>query len=194
MIKVKVGRKWHVAQPVGPQTWQNRGEEGSVLVAAHVLYCDPNHFVGILNVHGERPNLRSKNFCKPCRQLVTDRIRRLEELDALRTAGRPTSLYEQMNQGTWWKTKEGSWVRIDEMEESHAANLVTFLERRASRYALAYSWQSAMSMPDAADCGDMTFDALQREQSLLERQVYEDPLTWLRDTPLYRALVARTFK
>lgn len=104
--------------------------------------------------------------------------------------GKPLSVTARFDQGEWWLTKDGRWLRIADMDETHRYNVAAMLMRRAARHAFAYSW-AFVGVVSAHDGGDMAHDALERISDELNEKTARDPQGWLRETALYRALTAR---
>jgi hypothetical protein len=98
-----------------------------------------------------------------------------------REPGKPHGMAERFRQGEWWRTKEGEWVRIADMEASHRANTARFLIRRAAGYAEAMGFSELVGMQGAPD---EVVDEWIRDDS----RRMDDPEKWMRSTPLYRAL------
>jgi hypothetical protein len=92
-----------------------------------------------------------------------------------------------LHQDEWWQPKVGPMLRIVEMDQMWRHNTAAFLLRRAPRLA-AREW--ALMVADASGplgpSGDMACDAFEAELDRLN----DDPEGWLRETPLYRALIA----
>jgi hypothetical protein len=95
----------------------------------------------------------------------------------------PLSYADMFGQAEWWKTRDQGWIKVIDMADSHRANTVRFLERRAATVAYRVSRSEAMLLGDAPD--DVQ-DDLHRVAD--ERR--EDPAGWLRNTPLVKAMKA----
>lgn len=101
--------------------------------------------------------------------------------------GHPVSITKRFDQGQWWLTKAGDWVRIDLMSAGHRYNTAAMLMRAAAfhafRYALAFRWEVTMH-----DGGEMAHDSLERLAEDLWATAMTDPRGWLASTALYRTL------
>jgi len=98
-------------------------------------------------------------------------------------AHRPLGWSGLFGQGEWWKTRDGRWIKVADMEESHRANTVRFLARRARGYADRVAFGLVLSVGDAPE--DVV-DAVLGEQEEMRR----NPGKWIVGTALYRALAA----
>jgi hypothetical protein len=94
-----------------------------------------------------------------------------------------------VDQGEWWRQRDGSFVRIADMTPGHRYNSAAMLMRGAPVAALKYALNFRISIPSPDDVGDMTMDSLEREAAEVDAAT-GDPATWLRETALYRALTA----
>ena len=103
----------------------------------------------------------------------------------VRADGKPLGLDQLFEQAVWWRDATGFWHRIAEMEISHAANLVGWLERRAAMLHFKYG-MALCGGP--VPMGEMAQDAW---SDVLEELAEQDPLAWLYETKLYQAVVAR---
>lgn len=127
-------------------------------------------------------------------------------IEEVKKQNQATYLY--LNQRTWWIPKDRQKIKIREMDPEWRYNASRFLERRAHYLELRYSlgelerlgspvlrgvvaevdgeafvggpWLSHLDL-----MGDHAQDAYDEEL----RQRTEDPVQWLRSTPLYQALV-----
>lgn len=95
----------------------------------------------------------------------------------------PERLRERLDQGEWWRTKQGQWLRIADMQPGHRRNTAAMLLRNATAYELTYSLAELTFMGHA-----MPEDA---EDAIMEAQArrMENPHRWMRETKLYRALL-----
>lgn len=124
----------------------------------------------------------------------------------VKSHSRATFIY--LNQGKWWIPEDGQKILIRDMDPEWRYNASRLLERRAHHLELRYSlgelerlgspvlrgvvaevdgeafvggpWLSHLDL-----MGDHAQDAYDEEL----RQRTEDPVQWLRSTPLYQALV-----
>jgi hypothetical protein len=103
--------------------------------------------------------------------------------------GKPLSVTARFDQGEWWRTRDGRWLRIAEMEPGHRYNTAAMLMRTAPMQAFRYAMGWA-GIADGHDGGDMAHDALERIADDVSRRAVADPRGWLRETALYRALTA----
>jgi hypothetical protein len=104
------------------------------------------------------------------------------------------SWWELLNQDEQWKPNGKPLVAITDMDETWRYNTIRFLERRAKKLALTYTFEEAARLDHMFGSGmgpsETTMDALLGE---LDRDAQErtlHPVRWLRSTPLYRALAA----
>jgi hypothetical protein len=123
-------------------------------------------------------------------EVTAERRTRETERATLRAAhitpdGRMLTLAAKFRQGEWWRTKDGQWLRITEMEERHRRNTAAMLLRMAGRYAEVVAWSEFGDLSGPfGDAPDDVVDDVLREQSARGR----DPQAWITGTPLYRAL------
>lgn len=94
-----------------------------------------------------------------------------------------TGFHQLKDQRTWWVTKEGAVLKLDEMSLSHRRNLLAFLERNAEALKTAEEWALVSSFP--ADPPDGVADALDQIQGEMEATPAGK---WLRRLPLVKAL------
>lgn len=95
---------------------------------------------------------------------------------------RPKSLRRLFEQGKFWRTRDGEWVRVKDMHPAHRANAARMLLRKASEYAQAVSMADLHTLTAAPD--EVVDDAFRED---MERTA--DPEKWIRSTKLYRRLV-----
>lgn len=96
-----------------------------------------------------------------------------------------TRITSMIDQGEWWRDAAGTWTRIAELEISHAANLLGWLERRADAIKFKYE----LGMCGYAPQGEMALDSF---ESAMQELAETPPLDWLHSTQLYRAVLARS--
>lgn len=95
---------------------------------------------------------------------------------------RPSGTYALFQQDVWWRTRDGRWLRIEEMAPSHRDNLIRYLRRTADRWNLS-CWFDVMSVPSPEHPSDGVALALEELFRDLERD------DWLERTPLMKKLV-----
>lgn len=114
------------------------------------------------------------------------RVRTVAEVDPPPILGpRRVSDRWLLGQDVWWYPNRRPAVRIVEMDKPWRFNTARFIERRAD--ALAYEEHSHMAWIAAGPLGpsgDMAQDGFRREMN----SVIEEPLQWLRSTPLLQRL------
>lgn len=95
----------------------------------------------------------------------------------------PERLRERLNQGEWWRTKQGQWLRIADMQPSHRRNTAAMLLRNATAYEFRYDMDELMFLG-----GNVSEHA---EDAIMEAQArrMENPHRWIRETKLYQALL-----
>jgi len=103
--------------------------------------------------------------------------------------GKPLSVTARFTQGEWWRTRDGRWLRIAEMSAGHRYNTAAMLMRGAALHAFRYAWGFADEV-DAHDGGEVAHSSLERALDEVNEQSINDPLGWLRETSLYKALTA----
>lgn len=101
------------------------------------------------------------------------------------------SLLELFEQDIWWVPKGAEPIRLVDMDDSHRRNLAAFLRRNAAHYKNAEWAQTVgfMTGPQGPS-GDMATDAANSELHQLEEV---DPLVWLSEKPLMRALIPTVY-
>lgn len=89
----------------------------------------------------------------------------------------------------FWKTADGSTVKIETMSRRHAANVIAMLERNAelikTSTVMRLLASAAGPLGPSGDMAGMAFD------SMITEIEETDSLLWLRDTPLHKALQDR---
>lgn len=111
------------------------------------------------------------------------------------TAGRSTTMTSRfemgridLTNGETWTTRDDRTYRICDLEESHARNILRFLERNAAGFELMFSLNVVGALPP--EMGEMA-------EMMIESELYEsavDPVGWIRKTPAYQAIAARLFE
>lgn len=101
-----------------------------------------------------------------------------------RADGKPLTWQQMLDQGEWWRTRAGDWVRVAELGHDHASNLRFWLENRATALQFRYCMQLLPMAPTATHAGD-AFD------DMLDEIMSTDPIVWLRTTKLLTAIGAR---
>lgn len=102
----------------------------------------------------------------------------------------PAGMHALIDQGEWWRTKDGTWVRVTDMARSHRLNTARFLLRGARRYSQALYSEASRSMPnwDMDDVSDGVFNALFGVAEAEANRRDADPVSWMVQTELYRAI------
>jgi hypothetical protein len=91
------------------------------------------------------------------------------------------------NQGKWWRSKDGRYIKVKDMHPAHRANAARMLERNAQYLADVYSCALTAHCYDAPDD---VFDSAAHEGD----QASSEPIKWIRGTAIYRALTADVVK
>lgn len=102
-----------------------------------------------------------------------------DQIDQLATR-KPESVTARLGQSEWWRTRDGRWLRIAEMELRHRRNAAAMLLRNAAAY------EFTVSMSLAADMSEHVEEAFMEAAA----RRMENPHRWMRGTRLYRALIA----
>lgn len=89
--------------------------------------------------------------------------------------------------GDTWRTQDGNELTAAEMTLSHAQNTVLWLERRARIIHIGAQLEAMCAAADH-DGGDWAQDDLDRTDEIVGRM---EPLDFLGDLPLYRAIAER---
>ena len=103
----------------------------------------------------------------------------------LAAATRP--LRDRLRREDHWTDRHGAGHAIAAIDREYAAAIVAFLERRAP---MLHDGELAEYMLAPEPHGDQASLAFEHEQRELADT---DPLTWLRATPVMRALTARAY-
>lgn len=98
-----------------------------------------------------------------------------------RIEDRPRRWSALLDQTEWWKTGDGSYIRVAEMEPRHRANTVRWLMRRAGALVDAMGIQD---LPLLYGAPEEAVDAYMRE----DEERLNDPEGWMSRTPLVQAL------
>lgn len=90
-----------------------------------------------------------------------------------------------LDQTEVWVNREGEEIRVDEIDARYAANICRFLERRAVGIFFHYNLDRLVRLP--MDMGE------EAERSVLDHmdEQSRDPVGWLREKPLFKAIAAR---
>jgi hypothetical protein len=131
--------------------------------------------------HEHRPDQRLLD--ELLREVAAGEVRTVEEVYSAPVLGpdRP-GVHWLLWQDTWWYPHRRPAVRIAEMEKPHRLNTANWLERRATLYANAeYHYMIFSPMQPG---GDMACDAFDRELQMM----LDEPVEWLRGTPLMQTL------
>lgn len=101
------------------------------------------------------------------------------------------SVSQLLDQNIWWVPRGAQPIRLVDMEESHRRNLAAFLRRNAAGYK-EREWlhTAALMAGPLGPSGDMAQNAAESE---LDRLVNVDPLLWLSEKPLLRALIPTVY-
>jgi hypothetical protein len=91
-----------------------------------------------------------------------------------------------LHESATWKDEQGRIIRIEDMESSHALNSLRMLERNAFKIARLY-WLWVWTNPLIAPRGDHATADCER----FEQESFDDPVGWLHEFPLAKALKAR---
>lgn len=90
-----------------------------------------------------------------------------------------------LGQDVWWYPNRRPAVRIAAMDKPWRFNTARFIERRADALADEEHWRMArIAAGPLGPSGDMAQDGFRREMD----SILDDPLGWLRSTPLMQAL------
>lgn len=87
------------------------------------------------------------------------------------------------DQSKWWRGKDGRYIKVKDMHPKHRANAARMMERNARSIAVSHG---AAITRHCADAPDEVWESATREQD----EALVDPLKWIRETPIYRALTA----
>jgi hypothetical protein len=85
-----------------------------------------------------------------------------------------------LDQGKWWRPADGIPVKITKLDRGHVFNILAMLERRAPTLASDLMSPLIWSAPD-----DVWAEV---------EYAWEHPKEWMREKPLYRALLAEICK
>jgi hypothetical protein len=121
-------------------------------------------------------------------------VRTVEQASPKPRPAREMTWVQYLDQGEQWKPNGRPMVRIDGMDPEWQYNASRWLERHATRIASRYSLSEGFEFPaialDAIGPSDDTADAIADDLERAAGERARDPLTWIRTTALYRALVA----
>lgn len=98
-------------------------------------------------------------------------------------------MVETLRQEEMWYGEDGFPYRLDEMELSHLWNVVNWLTRRAAKLRQQHYWDEFLEYNDLDD-GHYGLEARVAFREWLRRQneIESDPVVWLDQMPLVRAL------
>jgi len=119
-------------------------------------------------------------------EIAAGHVRTVAEVDPPPVLGpRPVSMAWLLAQDVWWYPHRAPATRIEGMAKTRLLNTLHFLERRAPVLANREYWAMSgwLSHP-LGPSGDMARDAFEREMNSL----HADPLGWLRERPLLKAM------
>lgn len=92
--------------------------------------------------------------------------------------------FSLFNQTEVWVSKDKTPKLISDIDERYAKNILAFIERHATNIEFAYTTQETLFLPSEDD--DWIVDMTDVWQSR-----HENPVEFVKNTPLYRALVLR---
>lgn len=98
-----------------------------------------------------------------------------------RPEGAPRDLAGILRQKKWWRTRDGEWVRVKDMSESHRHNVARLLLRNARAYSEQIYMRDSLL---AADAPDGVWNAIVAEAHRRDC----DPVGWMRGTKLFRRM------
>lgn len=94
-----------------------------------------------------------------------------------------------LDQGEWWRTRDGRDIRVEDMTESHVRNLIAYLHRQARRFHTASVLRMGVSLDGPlGPRGEM---ASYYAESEYDELCWQNPSEWLDETELLKALRAR---
>lgn len=100
----------------------------------------------------------------------------------------PCNWLDYVEQGEWWRPNGRPWIRISEMDKPWRYNASRWMERNAAR-VLGNATHTMMNflIVYGSDMTEMTAKQFDDEFGRLIDSA-DDPVRWVRDTVLYRAL------
>lgn len=121
------------------------------------------------------------------RQLEDFRRKQAEKRERFGEYAEPYGLMQMFNQSSYWLARGGIRVELDTMEPSYRYNTAIFLLNRVRRFAQAYAWQVSSTVIVGAGMNEPPDEVVDSAmQQAFDAEA--DPLAWLLETKLFRAL------
>jgi hypothetical protein len=119
-------------------------------------------------------------------EVAAGKVRSVEEVDPPPIQGpAPVTFHWLLHQGEYWQPKRGPMILISSMTDTHRLHTIRMLQRQAHAIAWnEHTIQSGWLGHPLGPSGDMAVDAFEQELD----DMLTDPLIWLNDTTLIRAL------
>lgn len=86
----------------------------------------------------------------------------------------------------YWTTKDGRRMKIEDIGPYHARNICNLLERRAAFFQTIVYWDMACFALSLQ--GEMAIEQMDRE---MDRLIEQNPVEWIKSTPLYQLIEKR---
>lgn len=172
-------------------TWAACDEEFQRDPSAPFGCCSACRHVADPGAHSALVQEIESGTARTADEIRAERQAEKDERAALRAAhttpdGKVLTLRAKLEQGTWWRTKQGEWLRVAEMRERHRRNTAAMLLRGAAAYAELVAWSElGLLAGPFGDAPKDVVDMMFREQEIRD----QDPEAWMRGTVLYRALL-----
>ncbi|GLY55342.1 hypothetical protein [Lentzea sp. NBRC 102530] len=99
-------------------------------------------------------------------------------------------VFDLLEQDEVWVDVHGTEHDISDMEPRYVGNVIRFMERKAQALINGYAWSmvKTTSMPGA---DTHAFDVVTAAFGAELDEMYRDPVAWLRELPLMKALNER---
>lgn len=96
-----------------------------------------------------------------------------------------------LDQNEVWVDAAGEERPLADLEISHCRNIVNFLRRRAEGISVQYSRHLMTVELSLVHASENAYDAVSAEIDQQFESIMRDPMEWLNNKPLIRALEAR---
>lgn len=107
----------------------------------------------------------------------------------------PVATYILWEIADWWTTIDGERLKIAEMEPSHAANVVRFLERKGDGYWRNVAMVHHLAAPWFMSLSELEYQekyGWERDELAEFEAIMDDPIAWARRLPRMKLLVERS--
>lgn len=102
----------------------------------------------------------------------------------------PKTRRAYFDQGKYWRTADGTWIRVKNMSAAHRANIAAMLIRKAATIVDQIGYAEVMQLAhwSSLGMGEMAYDSVSADIERADAERTADPEKWMRSTKLFRSL------